>query len=185
MPRKRVNLSAAFFGSACVRFDLLFAGILTAALFVFSNDQAHAVPDFRDGWVDQGGAWHPWPNNSGSDSAGQPPGGSSDNPSVNDNFSVGDGIGDSGGVENGNASEPQTGGGSDTDLAGLNTIFNDLPLDNGPPGGSTGGTQSGEAGGSSVDPGGSRQAVPEPSSIALLTGALVAAGAARRRKPAK
>jgi hypothetical protein len=193
-----------------VRFALACAGILAAALFVFSNDQAHAVPDFRDGWVDQGGKWHAfWPNTGNGGTAGQPPaeggdansgGGnthSGDSPAGNDAVIIGDSNGeDAIGVESGNTGKPQSGDSSDADLAGLNTIFNDLPLDNGPPGGSggspdsgspgnTGGTQSGDAGGRNVTPGGSRHAVPEPSSIALLTGALIAAGTARRRKPAK
>jgi hypothetical protein len=183
-----------------VRFTLAYAGILTAALFVFSNDQAHAVPDFRDGWIDQGGAWHPWPSSGTSGTAGQPSGGSSgtsgdinsggDTPSGDshagsDGLTISDGSsGDVGGSENGNTGAPQTGGSSNTDLAGLNTIFNDPTLVDGPQGGS-GDTQSGDAGGWNVDPGGSRHSVPEPSSVALLTAALVAAGAARRRKPGK
>src|SRR5690348_8862349 len=97
------------FGSGCVRFAQAGAVILTAALLAISNQQAHAVPDFRDGWVDQGGKWHPFvPNNGG----GQPLGGPN-------------GDGGTAGV-GGSAGAGDSGGTTSTGL-GLNTIFNDLP----------------------------------------------------------
>jgi hypothetical protein len=200
-----------------VRFALLHAAILTAALFVFANDQAHAIPDFRDGWVDQGGQWHQlWPA-SGNGTAGEllsatgeaangdTHDGTPHDHDINagDNNTAGGGsrtgdnnvsnsISEDGDIAgSGNNDQPHTGD-TDTGLAGLNIVFNDLPLDNGPHGGSeassdngahdgSGGTQHDDAGGSSVTSGGSRLAVPEPASIALLASALIAAGAARRR----
>jgi len=145
-----------------VRFVLLHAGILTAALFAFANDQAHAVPEFRDGWVDQGGKYH----------AFNPGGSSGDAGSDTQNGAAGAGDSPTGGDDT---------GGGDTGLSGLNSVLNDPPLNDGPDGGGAGGTQNGDPAGSSINVHGSRIAVPEPASIALLGGALLVAGSARRR----
>jgi PEP-CTERM motif-containing protein len=181
-----------------VRLALLRAGIfLTAALFAFASEQAHAVPDFRDGWVDQGGKYHPFPPRIGSGDTSQPSDGLSDGPHGGTHDSDSYANDQSAGIRDSTSGDTgPSGGTSDTGLSALNTIIGDLPLDNGTLGGTergsdggahggTGGTQSGDSGGSSVTPGGSRLAVPEPATIALLGGALVAAGAANRRRQKK
>ena len=154
---------------------------------VSGSPAAYAVPNFGEGWVDQGGNWHSLSPNGGNSEHGE-----------------GAGSPDShaGGTPHNDGGENNdTGGSGSNDPSAQHTVFSDLPLNNdivpgdfevdprgGSPGGqgpNDGGPHNDSGGSSVVTDGPSHAAIPEPSSMALLAGALVAAGAARRRKCVK
>ncbi len=183
-----------------MRFVLV--GLALLASWSLAVPAAYAVPNFGEGWVDQGGKWHSLSPNGGNSEHGEGAG-SPDSHAGGTPHNDGGENGTSGspGDQHESGENNDTGGSGSNDPSAQHTVFSDLPLNNdivpgdfevdprgGSPGGqgpNDGGPHNDSGGSSVVTDGPSHAAIPEPSSMALLAGALVAAGAARRRKCVK